>query len=124
MAHLRAGRAADAAELASKALAMSIERGSRWGELQALSARAQALLANGDRARDAEIEAAVERLAALVEETGLRLYLPQAVELRAGLAALRGDQPSRERHLRAAHRLYIEIGASGHATRLANDLGS
>jgi hypothetical protein len=124
LAHLRAGRGAHAAELASRALAMARERGSRWGELQALCARAQALLASADGRPCDEIEAVVERMAALAEETGMRLYLPQAAELRADLAALRGDRAGREHHLRAAHRLYTEIGATGHATRLANELGS
>jgi tetratricopeptide (TPR) repeat protein len=123
-AHLGAGDVARAATLSGEALALARERGSRWGELQALDARARALLAEGDAGRAAEIEALVESTAALAEETGLRLYLPQAVELRAELAALRGDRDARGRDLRAAHGLYTEIGATGHATRLANQLRS
>jgi ATP/maltotriose-dependent transcriptional regulator MalT len=122
-AHLGAGDAARAADLAGEALALARERGSRWGELEALRSRAHALLADGHATGAAEVEALVERMAALSEETGMHLYLPQAIELRAELASLRGDTGARERHLRAAHRLYTEIGATGHAARLAVELG-
>jgi len=60
-------------------------------------------------------------MAALAEDAGMRVHLPQAVELRAEVAALRGDEAERARHLREAHRLYTEIGATGHATRLARE---
>jgi hypothetical protein len=39
------------------------------------------------------------------------------------LAHLIGDDASRERELREAHRLYTEMGATGHAERLARELG-
>ena len=38
------------------------------------------------------------------------------------LARLRGDEAARERALRNAHRLYTEMGATGHAERLAKEL--
>ncbi len=44
-------------------------------------------------------------------------------ELRAELAHARGDAAGRERHLREAHRLYTEMGAAGHAERMAKELG-
>jgi tetratricopeptide (TPR) repeat protein len=122
-AHLVAGDLARAATLAGEALAMARTRGSRVGEIRALEARARALLARGDAGEAAEIEALVERMAALAEETGMRLHLPQAVELRAELAGLRRDPAARERHLREAHRLYTEMGATGHTARLAGELG-
>ncbi len=49
---------------------------------------------------------------------------PRIAEARAEVAALRGD-PDRERtHLREAHRLHTEMGATGHAERLARELES
>ncbi len=41
----------------------------------------------------------------------------------AELARLRGDDAARERALRKAHRLYTEMGAIGHADRMAKELG-
>jgi len=121
-AHLGRGNLPRAAALADEALALARERGSVHGEIPALDARARVLLARGDAGDAGEVETLVERMAALAEDSGFRLYLPQAVELRADLAALRGDPAARERHLRAAQRLYAEIGATGHAARLANEL--
>jgi hypothetical protein len=80
-------------------------------------------LAGGDAAAAAEIETLVVQMAAVAEETGMRMHLPQAVELRARVADLRGYTAARDRDLREAHRLYAQIGATGHAARLAIPLG-
>jgi class 3 adenylate cyclase/tetratricopeptide (TPR) repeat protein len=121
-AHLGSGNRARAAMLADEALAMARERGSRRGEISALEVRARVLLTGGDAAAAAEIETVVEQMAELAENTGMRIFLPQAVELRGRLADLRGDPAACGRHLREAQRGYTEIGATGHATRLANEL--
>ena len=57
----------------------------------------------------------------LVEQTGGRSLLPRCVEERARLAALRGG--SARPGLEEALALYREIGADGHAQRLAGELG-
>jgi hypothetical protein len=44
-------------------------------------------------------------------------------EVRAELASVLGDAGARERQLREAHRLYVEMGARGHAARLGKELG-
>jgi hypothetical protein len=41
---------------------------------------------------------------------------------RARLAALRGDQGTWARELRAAHRLFVAMGATPRAERLAREL--
>ena len=58
----------------------------------------------------------------LVAETGGRSIEPQVIEERARLAALRGDDGATSEDLRRAHALYVEIGATGHAERLAREL--
>jgi hypothetical protein len=78
--------------------------------------------ARGADARD-EIERALDRALALVEETGGRSIEPQLLEERARLAGLLGDGAACERGLRDAQRLYVESGAGGHAERLAQELG-
>jgi len=49
---------------------------------------------------------------------------PRILELRGRLAAAIGDAPSSDRTLRKALDLYRAIGASGHAERLARELGA
>jgi class 3 adenylate cyclase len=58
----------------------------------------------------------------LIEETGAECYRPELHELRAELARALGDEAGRERELRESHRLYSEVGATGHARRLADEL--
>jgi tetratricopeptide (TPR) repeat protein len=121
-AHLAAGDRPRAAAIADEALRMARDRGSRIFELEGLGALVRALLADADVARAADIEALVDGLSKLAEECGARTYLPQAAELRAALCRLRGESAARERHLRAAQGLYAEMGATGHAARLAREL--
>jgi hypothetical protein len=44
---------------------------------------------------------------------------PIVHEISAELARLRGDEATRGRELREAHRLFVEMGATGHAERIA-----
>ncbi len=69
-----------------------------------------------------EIESALESCLSLVEQTQARVYEPHVYELRAELAHLQGDAANRERYLREAHGLFTEMGATGHAERLAREL--
>ena len=67
----------------------------------------------------------VETLAAAerrVEETEARAFLPPLLEVRAERGALLEDADTQHRELCEAKRLYSEIGATGHATRLAREL--
>jgi tetratricopeptide (TPR) repeat protein len=122
-ARLGAGdlRAAQAA--AEEGIRLAHERGQLYFEALNHLALARTLRgAQGVDARD-EIERALDRALALVEETNGRSIEPRILEERARLAALLGDAAACERGLRNAHRLYAEIGAGGHAERLAEELG-
>ena len=77
--------------------------------------------AEGLAARPA-IEAALGRVLALVRETGARGFEPHVYVERAELAQLIGDEGSRERELREAHRLFTEIGAPIRAAEVAKEL--
>ncbi len=70
-----------------------------------------------------EVTSALERVAELIDQMGAESRRPRLEELRAELADRHGDATGSERHLRDAHRLYIEMGATGHAERLARELG-
>ncbi len=86
-------------------------------------ARARVLLwTEGARARDA-IDAALDLAEARIERTGATSWHPFLHVERAELARLHGDDATRERELREAHRLFAEMGATPHAERLAKELG-
>jgi hypothetical protein len=90
--------------------------------MHASLALARVLLGSAAPAPCVEIEAALARVLDLSHETGARAYEPLVrVEL-AELARQSGDQEGHQRELREAHRLFTEIGASGHAERLAVEL--
>ncbi len=59
---------------------------------------------------------------ALIERPHTHAMVPRIAEARAELAALRGDPDRQRAQLRGAHRLYTEMGATGHAERLAREL--
>jgi tetratricopeptide (TPR) repeat protein len=107
---------------AEEALAIAHEQGHHTGETYANLALARVLLRSaGPGARD-RIEASLGRVLELERGVGAKAYIPMAhVEL-AELARQSADPEGRERELREAHRLFTEIGATGHADRLAVEL--
>ena len=86
-------------------------------------ARARILIRGDRRGERATIEAALARVHELVIDADLRVFLPLIALERACLAELLGDDAERVRQLREALRLFSEMGATGHAERLAKELG-
>ena len=80
------------------------------------------LQSDGAAAREA-IEQELERAAELYDAIGAQGPKPEINERRAELERLLGDDATHEGELREAHRLYTEMGATGHAERLARELG-
>ncbi len=78
---------------------------------------------DGERARS-EVESALDRAAALARHTGAGSFEPFVHEERSRLAAVVGDTSAAKRELAEARRLFTEMGATGHAERLARELGS
>jgi tetratricopeptide (TPR) repeat protein len=101
----------------------SVRGGNGYAEGIARLTLARVLLAAGDPDLHEEVEKAVGRAEALCQETGMRVHLPPLLEVRAALAQRRGNPQEARRNLREAHRLYTEMGATGHAKRLAGELG-
>jgi class 3 adenylate cyclase len=92
--------------------------------IQGNLALARVLLDSAGPDARAEIEAALARALDVVRESGSKAYEPLVhVEL-AELADQSGDEEGRERELREAHRIFTEIGATGHAQRLAGELAT
>jgi class 3 adenylate cyclase/tetratricopeptide (TPR) repeat protein len=101
---------------ARSALEESVWGGNRGAEDIARLALARVLLATGDPGLHDDVETTVERAEALCAETGMRVHLPPLLEVRAALAERRGNPQEVRRKLREAHRLYTEMGATGHAS--------
>ncbi len=68
------------------------------------------------------MRAVVDESAALIDEHGILLFAPTLHERRSKLVALLGDDAGREREPRESHRLYTEMGATGHAERVGREL--
>ena len=118
-AQLGLGEGERARETAERAIAIAREQGTKIQQCDAQLALARALLQiEGAKARRGIEEALMDALA-LIEETEARSYAPFVHQERVELARLLGDDVTRERELREAHRLFVEMGATGHAERLA-----
>jgi adenylate cyclase len=118
LAHM--GETERARETTDRALAVSRKFPSYLG--QNLGFCVDALLATeGASGRD-RIAALVAETERWIDETGGEVWRPTNFRQRAELARLTGDETRRERYLREAHRLYTEMGATGHAERVAREL--
>ena len=58
-----------------------------------------------------------------METTGIHGWQPFLCVEKAELSGLVGDETTRERELRGAHRLFTDMRATGHAARVASLLG-
>jgi hypothetical protein len=109
-------------ETAQEAIAVAEATGQ--SEISPQIALARALRLADGLESEAPIAAALGRAEELIEEFGARVYRPQVCEERAESARLRGDKAGIARELREAHRLYTEMGATGHAERVARELAA
>jgi tetratricopeptide (TPR) repeat protein len=123
-AHLALGERAEALATAREGIDLGSAGGCRYFEAQAQLALAAALLATDRVVPRVEIESALDRAERLVESIEGRSLSPRILEMRGRLAAALGDAPASERALRQALDLYRAIGATGHAERLAREIGA
>jgi hypothetical protein len=86
-------------------------------------ALARVLLRTKGLASRAAIEAALEETSRLVQEREFKVFGPFVCLERAELARLSGDDDTRRRELREAHRLFTEIDAPIRAAEVAKELG-
>jgi hypothetical protein len=109
--------------LAEESIAASRRLGTRIWDFSALLTRIRALRETEGLEAMREIEAILAEAEAWLEMTGAKSYEPFLHVERAELARLTGDEAARERELREAHRLFIEIGAPIRAAEIAKELG-
>jgi len=113
-----------ARQAAEEAIVLAKERGQPYAELLGQLELARALCVEPGAKARGPIEEALSRTSLLIEETGARVIEPRVAEARAELSRACGDPSAAEQHWLEAQRLYEEIGATGHARRLAGLLGT
>jgi adenylate cyclase len=122
-AHLGLGDCDRALALSEEAIAISRRRGSRSREFSALLTRTRALRELHGIQATRDIETTLAEADAWLQRSGAKSYEPFLHVERAELARLIGDEPTRQRELREAHRLFTEIGAPICAAEVAKELG-
>jgi ATP/maltotriose-dependent transcriptional regulator MalT len=116
------GDAEGARALAAEGVAATVAGRYLVQSVEARCVFAQILLhTEGPIAREA-VEAELARADAIIEQTGARAYAPFVLVERAALALTLGDKAGRERLLREAQQLWLEMGATGWAVRIAHEL--
>jgi adenylate cyclase len=117
-AHAGLGDGDRARELAEQAVPLAREWLAKPGECEAELVRARVLLQFAPSNARKEIASALDAATALAQEMNAKSFEPFICEERARLARV-SDDPA----LREAHRLFTEMGATGHAERVARELG-
>ena len=120
--YLGLGDRAKALALAEEALTLNDRLGTRLLEFSAQLNRIRALRESHGVHAKPEVEAALAEAEAWLEMSGAKSYEPFLHVERAELARINGDETTRQRELREAHRLFIEIGAPIRAEQVAKEL--
>jgi tetratricopeptide (TPR) repeat protein len=115
---LQAEQHDEALSSAEEAIDVSRRIPRRFFEIRGHLIRALCLMRSGGAGASSDVEAALAEAESLVEQTGALVLSPYLHEARAELSGVRGDESTQDHHLREAHRLYTEMGASGRAERL------
>jgi hypothetical protein len=122
-ATLGRGDSRAARQLADEALVEARQSGGRLFETDALLTHAHALLYSEGAAAVAEAQRTLAKASELIDETAAHCRTPVVHEISAEIARLLGDEATRSLELREAQRLLVEMGASAHAERLAQETG-
>jgi len=123
-AYLGLGDYTAARDRAPAAGALARQCSVRIQEIAAQLTLARVTLRSGGGEAKTAVEAALQRVTELIEETGARVYAPFVHAERAELARLLADKATRETELREAHRLFAAMGATGHAERIGRQLSA
>ena len=118
-AYVEIGEPERAKATAERAILLVRERGSRIQELENVVALVRAEVALG---HDGAVEPLLARAEALIADMRAVRFRPHLAEIRAERARRHGDQAGWRAQLAEAHRLFTEMGATGHAKRLAGEL--
>jgi class 3 adenylate cyclase/tetratricopeptide (TPR) repeat protein len=121
-AHLGAGDREQATEVSAEAIAVAKRQSQPVQECEATIVHARSLRElRGAQARHT-IETLLATALQLIEQTGAERWRPHVHVERAELHRLSGDTAAAMRELTEAHRLFSEMGASGHSARIGREL--
>jgi class 3 adenylate cyclase/tetratricopeptide (TPR) repeat protein len=123
-AHIGLGDAETGLGLIEQGLELARDRGQPGMEAAANRSLARALLGLGDHAYHPRVEALLTQALELARARGIRGFEPRIHADLAELARQRGDEEGRALEVQEAHRLFTEIGATGHAESLAEELAT
>ena len=116
---LGAGATQGAAEVAAQGIALARRQGQPVALCEAMVTHTKCLRAgDGVAARDA-LESQFEEVMQVIAVTGAERWRPHVQQERAEWYLLLGDEAAAAREFQDAHRLFVAMGASGHAERLA-----
>jgi hypothetical protein len=121
-AHLGLGCAEDALGLAEEAVGLAREHRWPYPETVASLTLSRILRSVHGRAAAARISDLARRVESIIAETGMVAFRPRLQVERGELAGLLGDPRDRRAKLEEAHRLFLGMGATGHAERVATEL--
>jgi class 3 adenylate cyclase/tetratricopeptide (TPR) repeat protein len=116
------GELKQALETAEEAVALARRRGTLFWELQAQTALATVLLRQARSEDQDRIAKTLDLADGLIEKTGGAIMKPLITMQRAEFAGLKGDDAAYHKMLQEAHRMFISMGAHGHAVRLEEKL--
>jgi class 3 adenylate cyclase len=123
-AQLGLGDIAGARADAEEAVALAVRCGTGFYEVQSRHQLARALVADPSHGEEKAARAELDKAFALCATLGLQAYEPHLHEGLAELALAVGDRAAHDHQLRTAYRLFLDVGASGHARRLAAELSA
>jgi tetratricopeptide (TPR) repeat protein len=118
---LRRGEPLRALASAREDVAGAVNRGSQMAELKLQIELAEVAARCG---QEAEARAALARASDLAARTECKMLVPRIHEAAAVLAEALKDREQQQAELREALRLYQALGATGHAERLAREVGA
>jgi class 3 adenylate cyclase/tetratricopeptide (TPR) repeat protein len=122
MANLALGSREEALANTREAIGLARDGGCFYHEAISQLALATALIAGDPSGSRQEVESALGRADALVEEIELLVLAPRILETRGRFAAALGDETASRTKLREALNLDRRLGATGHARRLEEEL--
>jgi class 3 adenylate cyclase/tetratricopeptide (TPR) repeat protein len=122
--YLHQGKGSLARATAEEAIALARRSHARLAECSAHLVLARVLLGTEGARGASAIASALAQALALVEETGAAAVEPFIRLEEAELARATGDEATRQRKLREAHRLFTEMGAPIRAEQVARELGA
>jgi class 3 adenylate cyclase/tetratricopeptide (TPR) repeat protein len=118
------GREEPALRLANEASQVARRRGLRLDEAFAELTLARVLLDTGGRSKRRPARKHLDRALELARATGARCLEAAVHSALARVAELSGDRAAREGELSLAQALHREVGADGHAARIAAELAT